>query len=297
MRDDDVRSSCFASLDVLCAKFGEDVPYRGGLEEGFAFRGGRIPFLTPYKGIYRSAAQRGPAALSVNTSFKSPYDDQVTDSGFLYAYRAGDINQPDNSALRAAHQLQVPLAYFRGTRPGSYHAIYPCFVTMDDPAARVVALSVGKMIGPMDERESVLPDDPIERRYSIREARVRLHQARFRGLVLPAYRDRCAICRLKEVRLLDAAHIIGDQEPAGVATISNGLSLCSIHHRAFDQDLVGISPDYEVHVASRLLEDDDGPMLDVLKGFQGADIEVPQRKTSQPNRELLAVRFERFRAA
>jgi len=26
MRDDDVRSSCFASLDVLCATFGEDVP-------------------------------------------------------------------------------------------------------------------------------------------------------------------------------------------------------------------------------------------------------------------------------
>ena len=33
------------------------------------------------------------------------------------------------------------------------------------------------------------------------------------------------------------------------------LSLCSIPHRAYDQDLVGISPGYDVHVAARLLDD------------------------------------------
>ncbi len=76
--------------------------------------------------------------------------------------------------------------------------------------------------------------------------------------VLPAYRDQCAICQLGEVRLLDATHIIGDAEEAGEPLISNGLSLCSIHHRSFDADLVGVSPDYRVHVSPRLLEDDDG---------------------------------------
>jgi hypothetical protein len=45
VRDDDVRSSCFASLAVLSAEFGEDIPYRGGLDRGFAFRGSRVPFL------------------------------------------------------------------------------------------------------------------------------------------------------------------------------------------------------------------------------------------------------------
>jgi hypothetical protein len=34
--------------------------------------------MTPYKGIYRAAAQHGPAALSINTSVDSPYDDQET---------------------------------------------------------------------------------------------------------------------------------------------------------------------------------------------------------------------------
>lgn len=73
MRDDDVRSSCFSSLDVLCACFGEEIPYPGGLAEGFNFRGRKVPFLSTQKGIFRAAAQSGPAALSIQTSWKSPY--------------------------------------------------------------------------------------------------------------------------------------------------------------------------------------------------------------------------------
>ena len=42
------------------------------------------------------------------------------------------------------------------------------------------------------------------------------------------------------------AHIVADPEEAGEPLVSNGLSLCSIHHRAFDQDLVGIDPDERV---------------------------------------------------
>jgi putative restriction endonuclease len=131
--------------------------------------------------------------------------------------------------------------------------VYPCFVTGDDPAARRVLLAPGAMEGPFDEREPVLPDDPIERRYVVRAVRRRVHQARFRGRVVPAYAGQCAICRLKEVRLLDAAHILGDATPRGEPLVSNGLSLCSIHHRAFDEDLVGVSPDLDVRVAPRLL--------------------------------------------
>ena len=149
----------------------------------------------------------------------------------------------------------------------------------------------------MDELEPVLVEDPIGRRYTYREVRVRIHQARFRARVIPAYRKRCAICRLREVRLLDAAHIVGDAESEGEPAISNGLSLCSIHHRAFDRDLVGVSPDLMVRLSPRLLDDQDGPMLDVLKGFEGMTIEVPRRPEWRPNPIALASRFDRFTAA
>jgi putative restriction endonuclease len=120
----------------------------------------------------------------------------------------------------------------------------------------------------------------------------------FRGRRVPFlnYRERCAICSLREVQLLDAAHIVGDAETTGEPTVSNGLSLCSIHHRAFDGDLVGVSPDRQVHVSRRLLDDEDGPMLDVLKEFHGRPIVVPARRTWQPDRERLAERFSRFLA-
>ena len=294
-RDDDVRAACFLALDALRAQFGDDLPYTGALDRGFALRGRRVPFLNYQKGIYRAATQRGPAALSVNTSHNSPYDDEETPLGFLYAYRAGSPDQADNRALRVAYLLQTPLVYFVGVRPRRYHALYPCYVSEDRPAERRVLLAVGHLER-TPEPLAGPPEDDLVRRYAIREARVRLHQARFRGLVLPAYADRCTICRLKEVRLLDAAHIVRDADPAGAAAVTNGLSFCSIHHRAFDESLVGISPDYEVRVSRRLLEDEDGPMLDVLKGFHGTAIELPARHTAHPDRQRLAMRFDEFLA-
>src|SRR5439155_12748543 len=181
VRDDDVRSSCFASLDVLCATFGVDVPYAGGLDQGFPFRGRRVPFLSRFKGIHRASVQAGPAALSINTSANSPYDDEEVEAGFLYAYRSGSPTQPDNRALKSALALGVPLVYFVATRPGWYKPLYPCFVIDDDPVARRMLVSPGRMEGPIDEREPVEVDDPIERKYVVLETRIRVHQARFRG--------------------------------------------------------------------------------------------------------------------
>jgi putative restriction endonuclease len=296
IRDDDVRSSCFASLDVLSAKFGEDIPYVGGLDAGFPFRGHRVPFLSYMKGIHRAAAQQGPAALSINTSSASPYEDEETADGVLYAYRAGNVDQPDNRALRAACDLGVPIAYFVGTRPGWYKPFYPCFVLEDDPVTRKVLVTKGAMAGPLEERQPVLLNDPIERRYAVREMRVRVHQARFRGRVIPAYKSQCTMCRLREVRLLDAAHITSDADLLGEPAVTNGLSLCAIHHRAFDQSLVAVTPTYRVAVSPRLLKDEDGPMLALLQGFDGVEIALPERRADRPDPEHLARRYEQFLA-
>jgi putative restriction endonuclease len=186
----------------------------------------------------------------------------------------------------------VPLVYLRSLAKGWYTPIYPVDIAGDDPHTRRVLLEVGAMkLGEPSPRAG------IERAYAVRETRVRLHQGRLRGLVLPAYRGQCAICRLKERRLLDAAHVRPDADPAGLASLSNGLSLCSIHHRAYDQDLVAVDPDYRVHVAPRLLQDEDGPMLELLRTFHGSAIALPRRQECRPDRDVLAERYERFVAA
>jgi len=294
MRDDDLRAVCFRSLDALRAQLGDEVPYRGGLDAGFVWRHRRVPFLSTQKGIFRAAFQDGPAALALQTSAKSPYRDTETDDGFLYDYRSGSIDEADNRALRAAFELNVPLVYFVGTRPGWYRPEYPIYVLADQPEDRHVLLSPGR------RTPSGVPrfiDDVIERRYAVVEVRARMHQSRFRARVVPAYRSQCAVCQLKEIRLLDAAHIVSDTRERGEPIVSNGVSLCSIHHRAYDEDLVGISPDCIVQVSRRLLDDDDGPMLELLKDAHGRAIAVPRRLEQRPDPERLATRFDRFLAS
>jgi len=207
------------------------------LRQRFEFAGQQISFGTLSSGIFRPREMRGPAALSLTTAPSkagggSPYDDgldEVTNS-FVYHYRTAQsataraiaAAERDNEALRAGARLGVPLIYFHGIAPSQYAVVAPVFVTRDDPVRRVVEMEAAMFIGDASELgggEVVgASDDRDLRRYATREALVRLHQQRFRTIVLQAYRGRCAICALRESALLQAAHILEDRDPRGVAT-------------------------------------------------------------------------------
>jgi putative restriction endonuclease len=276
----------------------EDLVPLSRLREGFTFDGARVSFGSFQRGIHRGREQRGPAALTVTTSFKDPYADTFdeADALFTYAYRAGSIDQPDNRALRAAYELQTPLVYFRGMAPGMYLVVAPMFVTADDPGARAVLLQPGLPI--QDMGPGGLVSGPDVRAYATGDARIRLHQQRFKLEVMRAYRGRCAICSLRERALVQAAHIVPDIEPEGIAAVVNGLALCAIHHLAFDRNLLGIDPGGVVHIADRLLREVDGPMLRTgLQGFHGEAIALPRRPDDRPDPARLEARYERFLVA
>jgi putative restriction endonuclease len=138
----------------------------------------------------------------------------------------------------------------------------------------------------------------LERRYAEQVTRHRLHQAMFRGMVVRAYSVRCAVCHLKHGDLLDAAHIIPDTAETGLAIVSNGLSLCKLHHAAYDRDLMGISPDYRVEINPNLLAEVDGPMLKHgLQEMHGKAILLPEHVVERPNRDRLAERYQGFLAS
>jgi putative restriction endonuclease len=112
------------------------------------------------------------------------------------------------------------------------------------------------------------------------------------------YANRCAVCVLREPALLQAAHIIDDRDAGGAATVINGISLCAIHHLAYDRNLLGIDPIGVVHIARRLLDEADGPMLRAgLQGFHGATILQPDRVEERPDPKRLELRFTHFNAA
>jgi putative restriction endonuclease len=132
--------------------------------------------------------------------------------------------------------------------------------------------------------------------------------ARSRRAYTPSIVPRCRPDRLRRslcdfsvtgTQLLDAAHIVMHaDEQLGQPIISNGLPLTKIHHATFDANLIGIDPDFRIHVSDRLLEIHDGPFLELgLKGIAGALIDRPIRSEDRPDRDRLAIRFELFMKA
>jgi putative restriction endonuclease len=280
----------------------DDLVPRAVLLQGFTFRGRRLSFGSFQRGIHRPKEMRGAAALSLMTAppvpgKPRPYDDVFEPDGpVIYHYRAGDIDQPDNRALRAAHVSQSPLIYFLGIVPGQYMVIAPVFVAHDRPGDRMVVLEVGV---PLADTQ---PGGPIStadtRAYALRQVKVRLHQQRFRFDVLRAYRHRCTICALRERDLVQAAHIVADPSPEGIATVVNGLALCAIHHLAYDRNLLGIDPNGVVHIAKRVRDERDGPMLrEGIQGFHGAAILKPRNAADHPDPDRLATRFSVFESS
>ena len=314
--DYELRLVAIGRVNELAHRYGDIVPVTA-LREGFVFAGRRVPFSSFYSGIFRPRGMTGPAALSLTTAppkpiNAAPYDDgyDATTNSFVYHYRSPQSTsaravaaaEADNRALRAAASLRVPIIYFRGIGPGQYAPVAPTFVIHDDPALGRVSLQASVLIGdasiadPMTSA-GVLPDVDL-RRYATREAVVRLHQHRFREIVLRAYSGKCAVCALREADLLQAAHILEDHDPEGVAAVVNGIALCAIHHLAYDRNLMGIDPSGTVHVSERLLREVDGPMLrSGLQSFHGAAILQPRRREERPDPQRLEVRFARFREA
>jgi putative restriction endonuclease len=232
------------------------------------------------------------ATLSVVSSPSGPYDDREVEGGMVrYDYRAGSL-QGDNAKLRRAMEMNLPIIFLRKIEPGVYVPTFPVFVVGDDVDKRQFLLA-------LDESLLLLADPlnptTVQRRYAERIVKARLHQPEFRARVIRAYATRCAVCSLQHADLLDAAHIIGDGEDSGHPVVSNGLSLCKLHHAAYDRDLMGISPDLTVHINRQLLEEIDGPMLEHgLKEMHGRSIAVPRRRAEHPDRDRLSTRFRRF---
>ena len=298
-RDLSLRLAVFDHVRRLRDLHGGLIP-AGELNVGVQFEGERVPIWNQQKGIFRPAALREPgAALTIMTSVNSPYDDRVDgDEGRIwYRYRGNDPSHLDNVAVRRAKELRRPLLYLIGIEPGLYDASFPVYVVSDDPGSLLFGLSVDLRDAVTDP---VVLGDRVElrREYATRAVQQRLHQYRFRAAVLGAYGRACTVCRLRHTPLLDAAHILPDRHPLGRPEVPNGLSLCKIHHSALDAAILGIDPEYVVHIRADILEEVDGPMLKHgLQELHEKRIHLPRRLLDRPNQEFLAERFQQFRAA
>lgn len=283
-----VREAAMAYVSDIAERRG-GVVHRSDLES-FTYGGAPLKLIDQSRGIRNPRQLR--ATLSILSQPKGPYDDDLdpVDGLLRYAYRNQAPDGGDNRKLREAAHLGLPLILLQGIAPGVFVPRFPVYVVDDNPVERFVKLAVDESL------RFVVPGSatPDQRRYAERLVKLRLHQPVFRARVLAAYERRCSICRLKHVDLLDAAHIKGDAE-SGEPVVPNGLSLCKIHHAAYDRHIIGVRPDYVIEVRPDVLAEVDGPML--RHGLQEVHrwrLELPRRTAERPDRVLLAERFADF---
>lgn len=299
-RDTLVRAAAFAWIADQVRQHGSEVLPRGLLSAGFHFEGTRVPIIGP-QGIFKPAALP-EVPLSILTVPRvegkdAPYEDGWTEHGFVYRYRGTDPNHPDNVGLRRAMDGQIPLIYLYGLVPGQYLTVWPVYVVADDPA-RCAFIVLPDEPGVLQGDLLLDFNDELRRGYALRTVRQRIHQHSFRQRVLLAYRMTCTVCHLHHAELLDAAHILPDGHPDGKPIVPNGLSLCKIHHAAFDTNIMGIRPDYSIEIRSDVLVEIDGPML--LHGLQAVHnqrIVLPRAIPLRPSVAFLEERYGLFQRA
>lgn len=255
-------------------------------------------YIQGTKGIWKPKQLKYPISISLDPEGK--YDDGFINESMLhYSYEGTDPYYWTNSLLRETINKNIPLIYLQKISKGKYYVHIPVFIINDEPERLRFTVAAENMVH-FTEKQNLIEEPEIKyirQEYTTREVKQRMYQQTFRELVLDAYRNHCAMCQLKHRELLDAAHIIPDKE-GGRPLVINGISLCKIHHSAFDQNIIGVNPDYVIMVRKDVLNEIDGPMLKYgIQEMHGHKIILPNSISKRPDKDFLAQRYQQFRNA
>jgi putative restriction endonuclease len=117
----------------------------------------------------------------------------------------------------------------------------------------------------------------------------------FRKLIAETYANRCAICGI-QLDLVEAAHIIPHSHKKGTDDPTNGVCLCTLHHKAYDKGLIYFDTQYNIKLNNskmRYLEKvkKDGGIMK-FKGLQFDKLSLPTSKLYYPSKDFIKVANE-----
>lgn len=123
----------------------------------------------------------------------------------------------------------------------------------------------------------------------------RVNQYVFRKSILNQYNRQCCITGLNNPTLLEACHIMkwSDNENMRLHP-TNGLCLNTLFHKSYDNNLIGISPDYVVDISDQLLEkaQNNEMIQSLFAHFNHRSITLP--KVFFPDKENLYFRYQEY---
>jgi putative restriction endonuclease len=214
------------------------------------------------------------------------YPDDLSDDALLYHYP--DTNRPpgrDESEIRAAKaagRLRLPV--FVVLQDGGLRTVRKGWVVTWDDDEQLFLIEFGPAAAPV-ERGDAVDAKPFElfedQRRILRRVRDRPNQQRFKVQVIQRYGGECAVCPIRALELINAAHFVPDADN-GTSDPRNGLPLCVNHHTALDRGLIAIDPD-----SKKIL---------VASGHSAGDLNITRKSldhlTAQPATEALRYRWD-----
>ena len=326
-RDWQVRVAAMVWLEKRRERTGSAVHGWRELVGGFPLGADWVKLKHPQMGIHRPP-EHCIYPISITTSLSDPYGDVLQAAGRELRYRfkgrvasgasgglgprdrRGQLTQTDNASnrgLRSLMRLGWPLIHFRAVASGEYLAVAPVVILNEDPVTQTFGVAMGAELGVYAglAQDLVASGAALPAPWALDldayrgGAALRVAEGVFRHRILDAYGRRCAACSVSAPPLLDAVRIVGcwtasDSRAlplAGGYHVRNGLSLCKLHHAAYDQRYLGITPDYRVE-----LRGDIAAAAGVGGTRTQARLHLPSRDEQRPSPHLLEVRYEEFRA-
>lgn len=114
----------------------------------------------------------------------------------------------------------------------------------------------------------------------------------FRKKVYESYNNKCAMCGI-QLELIEAAHIVPHSHETGTDDISNGISLCSLHHTAYDNSLIYFDDKFSIKINKNKMKYLEKMGLD--GGFRKFEelsfdkLQLPQNHILKPNIENISL--------
>lgn len=222
-------------------------------------------------------------------------------AAFDYRFHQGKIGtsssvQTDLPALEAAAQKGIGV-FAKSTgelsiavRPDLLGLYIEQMISIHDSGSNPAELAALQQMA--SDPLAVEPDNlPASRRKVMAKTLRLLRDRKFSEHVLKAYNHRCAFCGI-QLRLLDAAHILPVSHPDSNDKVNNGISLCALHHRAYDTALVSFDEKYQIKVSNisvDILGKDsrDGGIDEFIKALKPSLL-LPQIQASYPSSQMIS---------
>ncbi len=225
-------------------------------------------------------------------------------AGFDYAHHTGPLGKSpsiqvgedalrkaatDGMAVHTRGNGEIVIAFrpeFMGTYVAQMEDLHKIGISEQEVAllGRIVSEPAS-----VTDKEIGAQADPSHQRTMVNVRRA-ARAYRFSARVLVAYGHRCAFCGV-QLRLLDAAHILPVAHPGSVDKTENGVAVCALHHRAYDNGLITFDHKSKIHVNEEAVAELKAQGLDGgLKQFTDGlrkQIVVPAKPADQPKAAII----------